>query len=123
VWQQENSPAHIVAKWKLDEKGIPVGFDAEIRRRPETELPSYDLKNYRAEWVVLDQNGKKVVGAQQELEGIGVPQTITAKWVASDAKVLRFELRLYRPTGFLATTKRIVWRMPDLGLDNSDNPE
>jgi hypothetical protein len=123
VWQQENSPAHIVAKWRVDEKGIPVGFEAEIQRRPETELPSYDLKNYRVEWLVLDQNGKKVVGAQQELEGVGAPQKITAKWAPGDAKLLRFELRLYRPTGFLAMTKRIVWRMPDLGLDDSDNPE
>ncbi|HVJ08377.1 MAG TPA: glycoside hydrolase family 2 TIM barrel-domain containing protein [Acidisarcina sp.] len=123
AWQMENSPAHIEVKWRYDDKGTPVGFTAGIRRRAENELPSYDLKNYRVEWVVLDQNGKKIAGSEQELTAVGPPQEIIAKWAASDAKVLHFEMRLYRPTGFLAMKKNIVWRTPELGLDDGDNPE
>jgi beta-glucuronidase len=123
AWQQENSPAHIEAEWNCDANGVPVGFHAEIRRRQENELPSYDLENYRAKWVVLNQSGKQIAGSQLQLGMIGAPQEISAQWSAGDAKVLSFELRLYRPTGFLAATKRIVWRTPELGMDDGDNPE
>jgi beta-galactosidase/beta-glucuronidase len=122
AWQEENAPAHIVARWKVDSKGVPIGIDMEIRRKAENELPSYDLENYRAEWIVSDQSGKQIAGSTQDLGHMGMSATISAEWAAGEAKILRGELRLYRPTGFLAVKKRIVWKMPDLGLDDGDNP-
>lgn len=121
AWQQENAPAKIHVIWNFDSKGIPVGFAAEIQRRPENELPSYPLLNYRMEWDVVDQLGKTIASSRNDLETIGPPQTVSAHWEAVNAGKLRLELRLYRPTGFLAVVESRTWRMPGPGSDDGQD--
>jgi len=123
AWQEENAPAHVEVRWKFDGKGVPIGFDAVVQRRPETELPSYDLKNYRLEWELLDQAGKKLASARQEITSVAAPEAVSTNWNAGDTKILHLALRLYRPTGFLALEKKLVWRVPNPGMDDGDNAE
>lgn len=115
AWRKENEPAHIHLHWDYDQDGTPVGFSAEIGCRHVQEIPSYPLIHYRASWVVYDADGGKVATDDQPLSNIGTAQTISGAWKSKDHKFLHLELRLYRPTGFLAQTEELVWRVPELG--------
>lgn len=59
VWQKENSPAEVHLHWIYDRDSIPIGFSAEVSRRPIEQIPSYPLMNYRARWVVYDAMARK----------------------------------------------------------------
>lgn len=115
VWKTENEPAHIALNWSLDAHGAPTGFTAKIARRPLTEIPSYALKNYRVQWTVYDAGGHVIAKGSQQLPEIGNALTLTGSWKRAHPGFLHLELRLYRPTGFLAQTGQIAWRVPSMG--------
>lgn len=126
VWKQENSPAKIDVRWDYDEKGSPVGFAATISRRPEEEIPSYPLVNYRAEWRLLDANNRIVAKGSKVLPTIGPAQTLTHRWQVLNTDALRLEVVLYRPTDFTAARKVAFWQNPEEGASrdpgvNSEN--
>ena len=115
VWQQENAPAHMQLNWRYDAKGVPTGFDATIARRSEQEIPSYPLRDYRVEWRVVDSVGAKIAADQKTLLPMGPAQTVGGNWGEVKSPMLRVELSLYRPTGFLALRKTLTWRTPQEG--------
>jgi beta-galactosidase/beta-glucuronidase len=115
VWQEENEPAHLNGVWVFDPNGVPTGFCLTVMRRSETELPSYLLTNYRIEWTLLDQENNVIDHSTKTLQQIGDPQTLTGHWQRHDAKALRLELRLYRPTGFVALKRMLSWSDPARG--------
>ncbi|HEX4020915.1 MAG TPA: glycoside hydrolase family 2 TIM barrel-domain containing protein [Acidobacteriaceae bacterium] len=124
VWRQENEPAHIHLHWTLDSNGIPAGFSADIARRSIQEIPSYPLVHYRAQWMVYSADGKEIATGDQPVTSMETAQTILGKWTVKDPTYLHLELRLYRPTGFLAQTGELVWRYPELGgFDGATPPQ
>ncbi len=130
VWQEENSPAHVDLDWNYDANGAPIGFHATIARRSEQEIPSYPLIDYHAEWRVLDAENHVIAGDAQPLAEIGPAQNFTRSWPAQKTTGLRLELLLYRPTGFLAARKILIWHDPhvsgvtpaDFDTDGLDTP-
>jgi beta-glucuronidase len=115
VWQRENEPAKLEASWTFDAKGTPNGFTASIARRAETELPSYDLLNYRLEWRVIDIAGKQINSGQEMFANIGAPRTVSAHWDAPESKNLHLQINLIRPTGFTAVKRSMSWNVPQTG--------
>jgi beta-glucuronidase len=121
VWQEMNAPAHVDLVWAYDEKGIPAGFRASVRRRSEQEIPSYPLVDYVLEWRLLDSAGTKIAGNVQTLAPMGPDQAVEGTWPAGKSQSLRLELVLYRPTGFVALRKTLTWLNPrQLGLTPQD---
>jgi beta-glucuronidase len=115
VWQRENEPAQLELSWNYDAKGTPDGFIAGIARRPETDLPSYELLNYHLEWRVVDVAGKQISAGQETFADIGAPRSVTARWQAPDSKNLHLEVNLMRPTGFAAVKRSMNWNAPETG--------
>lgn len=120
VWRKENAPAKLNINWMFGAKGTPQGFRANIERRPETDLPSYPLVNYRAEWTVTDQAGKAIARGSKTLDRMGSPQELSQSWAVSESGAFRVEFDLYRPTGFLAQRKVLSWVAPGTGAFHAD---
>jgi beta-glucuronidase len=115
VWQRENEPAQVMLAWSYDAKGAPDGFTATIARRPETELPSYELLNYQLQWRLLDAAGKEVSAGVRTFAAIGAPQTVSERWNSADTSDYHLELNLMRPTGFTAVKRSMDWSAPRTG--------
>ncbi len=115
VWQELNTPAHVEIAWRYDAQRRPVGFQASIARRRPDEIPSYELRGYRAEWEVRDEDGTKISTGEKALPDIGPPQSLEASWTTATTNSLRIRLRLYRPTGFVAAEKIVEWWNPRSG--------
>lgn len=109
VWQEENAPAHVSVEWQYNPARQPVGFRARLERRGPDEIPSYILRNYRVEWELRDDDNAKLAGGEKSLPEIGPPQSLEATWQPAKTKSLRLRLRVYRPTGFIATESSLEW--------------
>jgi beta-glucuronidase len=116
AWQDLNSPARVTMEWHYDANRLPVGFRATIERRGANEIPSYTLRGYRVTWEVQDDDNRALATGQNALPEIGPPQTIDATWKrAAPTKSVHLLLRLYRPSGFVATEKTLEWWQPRPG--------
>jgi len=109
VWQEENAPARVSVEWQYNPARQPIGFRARLARRRPDEIPSYILRNYRVEWELRDDDNAKLAGGEKSLPEIGPPQSLEATWQPAKTKSLRLRLRLYRPTGFIATESSLEW--------------
>jgi hypothetical protein len=112
VWKELNRPARLAFEWTWDEHGRPVGFKATVERRAAAELPSYDLRGYRAQWEVRDHDGTTLASGSKELPVIGPPATVGATWPASSSREIRLRVRVVRPTGFVAADCTERWWEP-----------
>jgi beta-glucuronidase len=115
VWQELNSPARLRVEWNYDPQRRPAGFHATIERRRPDEIPSYTLRDYRLVWELRDNDNNKLSSGEKTLPEIGPPQTLDANWLPQATKSLRLNLRLYRPTGFVAGEKTLDWWEPRSG--------
>ena len=116
AWQELNSPAHVNLEWLFDANRLPAGFRATIERRGPDEIPSYALRGYRVTWQVQDDDSHPLATGQRTLPEIGPPQTIEADCkMAAPSKSLHLLLRLYRPSGLVATEKTLDWWQPRPG--------
>jgi beta-glucuronidase len=115
VWQELNAPARVTAEWQYDSQRRPVGFRASIERRRPDEIPSYTLRNYRADWELRDDDIALLASGSKALPEIGPPQALDAQWPAAASKSLRLRLRVYRPTGFVAAEKTLDWWFENAG--------
>ena len=109
AWAEENSPALVDVHFSLPESGAPTGFRAVVSRRPESSLPSYALRGYRAEWEVRDAVGALFAQGSREIEEIGSPRTVEYNWPESKSQGYRLTFRLVRPTGFTAFERTVDW--------------
>jgi beta-glucuronidase len=115
VWKEETSPAHLRVDWTLGAGRRPTGFRASVARRAPTELPSYELRGYRYEWEACDEDGALVAEGAGELPVIGPAAAIEGAWPVSTSRELRLDLRVLRPTGFVAGERRERWWEPTFG--------
>lgn len=117
LWRELNAPATIALSWNpLTTYTPPAGFRATIARRGETEIPSYTLRGYRLVWEAWDDDDRRIAGGEQMLPEVGPAFTVAASWQAPTTKSVRLVLRLYRPTGFLATEQTLSWWQPRSGV-------
>jgi beta-glucuronidase len=116
LWRELNAPATIALSWNpLTTYTPPAGFRATIARRGEAEIPSYELRGYRAVWEAWDDDDLRIGGGEQMLPDIGAASTVEAAWQVPTTKSVRLVVRLYRPTGFLATEQTLRWWQPRSG--------
>ena len=82
VWKELNASASITAQWVGASGGkAPGGFSATVVPRSERDLPYYALRDYQLTWKILDEKGKRLAGAEQQLAsacGAGVGVGLTA---------------------------------------------
>ena len=116
VWKELNAPARIEAAFTGTPNDTPAGFNATIRRRPYTELPSYPLHDYRLHWEVRDRDGALVASGDRDFADLDQPATVSGTWQPKPTMLgLTLELTLARPTGFVAADKRVQWLLPRSG--------
>jgi beta-glucuronidase len=120
LWRELNAPATIEVNWNpLTTYTPPAGFRATIARRGESEIPSYALSGYRLVWEAFDEHDRPVGAGEQLVPDAGPTFTATASWQPPSAtRSLKLRLRLYRPTGFLAAERTVVWWQPRSGVQN-----
>ena len=122
AWKERNSPAPIEAAFTGGPYSPPAGFHATSSRRPYTDLPSYPLHDYRLHWEVRDQTNTLVASGDREFADLEQPATVSGAWQPKDTVIgVTLELTLTRPTGFVATEKRVEWLLPRSGGQNVED--
>ena len=109
AWKEATSPARVSVAWTMGEGRRPSGFRATISRRPDTELPSYELRGYRVEWQARDHAGALLAEGAAELPTVGAPAAVEGRWPATASREVRLSLRVLRPTGFVAAERLERW--------------
>jgi len=109
LWREENSPAIVDLLWTQQAWQPPTGFSATVSRRPESTIPSYILRSYRAEWELHGADGTLVEEGSAELPDIGSPHTVTAAFRTREKRGMELTFRLRRPTGYIAIEKTLNW--------------
>jgi len=109
AWREATSPVRLSLSWTRERFGPPVGFRATVERRPLSELPSYALRGYRAEWEARDHHGVVLASGVRDLPDIGDPATVEGAWPESESREIRLVLRVVRPTGFVAGEREERW--------------
>lgn len=112
VWREETSPVRLQIDWTRDSAYpfVPVGFTAQIDRRPAGDLPSYSLHDYHAVWELRDEQNKLLQRGENKLGEIGSPVQIAQPFLKPASLSWTLRLDVYRPTGFLALRREITWR-------------
>jgi beta-glucuronidase len=120
LWRELNAPATIEVSWNpLTTYTPPAGFRAKIARRGAAEIPSYALSGYRLVWEARDEHDRAVGSGEQLMPDVGPAFTASASWQSPSAtRSLKLSLRLYRPTGFLAAEKDLIWWQPRSGVQD-----
>lgn len=110
VWREENAPARLTLGWEQPNPYVaPVGFRLTIEARAATEIPSYMLRGYRVAWEARDEDNSLIGASEKTLPDIGAAQALTESLPARRLKTVTLRVRLYRPTGFVAAEKTLVW--------------
>ncbi len=118
AWKEATSPARVQAAWRYNAEQRPVGFQATVSRRPANEIPSYELRGYRAVWETRDVDGKLVGSGDVTLPTVGAAAIVEGSWTASPSRALDLRLRLLRPTGFAAAEAALrFWEPRPGGMD------
>lgn len=118
AWKDAAAPARVQLAWRYDAQRKPVGFKATVSRRPATEIPSYDLRGYRAAWEARDVDGRLVASGDAPLPTIGAPAIVEGSWTASPSRALDLRLRVFRSTGFAAAEAALrFWEPRPGGMD------
>ncbi len=115
AWRERNSPARLELAWTRGADGRPTGFHATVARRPPTEIPSYELRGYRAVWEARDHDGTLLASGSSELPVIGDPAKLDGSWPRTTSREVRLTFRVLRPTGFVAAERLERWWEPRSG--------
>lgn len=100
VWQKLNEPVNIGLVLKLDAENYPIGFVANVRRKPLNALPSYPLRGYEAVWELRDRDGNLLKQGRQALPDLEQTQTITAIWPKEEFARETLTLNILDPQGY-----------------------
>jgi beta-glucuronidase len=113
VWKELNAPARVSVEWN-DPYKTPTAFAARIARRPESEIPSYTLRGYRAEWEVRDADDRTVATGSAALPEVDTTE-VRGAWSGVASRSLKLSLRLLRPSGSVALKQDFLWWEPRSG--------
>ncbi|HEV6967047.1 glycoside hydrolase family 2 protein [Roseateles sp.] len=99
AYQQRNAPLTAQLGWTWDDDGL-AGFQARLQANAPTQLPSYPLMGYRAEWRMLDRDGRLIGQGAQTLPDLATPFMLRGRWPAEKELVAaRLRLRVLAPDG------------------------
>ncbi|RWN62294.1 glycoside hydrolase family 2 TIM barrel-domain containing protein [Mesorhizobium sp.] len=116
LWRELNAPAKVALDWSPPMMYTPPeGFRATVTRRGPEEIPSYSLRRYRVVWEARDDDDQLVAKGERVLPDVGNAQVVEGTWAAPATKAVTLTLRLYRPTGFLASETTLSWWEPRSG--------
>jgi len=102
AYQQRNAPLTAQLAWRWADDGL-AGFQARLQANAPTQLPSYPLLDYRAEWRMLDRDGRLIGQGAQTLPDLATPFTLQGAWPAEKQLVAaRLQLRVLAPDGAIA---------------------
>jgi len=102
AYQQRNAPLAAQLGWRWAGDGL-AGFEARLQANAATQLPSYPLLGYRAEWRMQDRDGRLIGQGVQTLPDLAAPFTLQGRWPAEKQLVAaRLQLRVLAPDGATA---------------------
>jgi beta-galactosidase/beta-glucuronidase len=115
AWREATSPARLDVRWRKEPWSPPSGFEVVAERRPPTDLPSYELRGYRAEFEARDHDGTLLAEGSREVPTLGPPFTLVVDLPPVTSREVRVLVRLRRPTGFVAASRSLRWWDPRSG--------
>jgi beta-glucuronidase len=109
AYRDRTAPLTSALAWTHSDRGLN-GFNAVLRRNPITQIPSYPLLGYRAEWRVLDRDGAHIGEGSQALPGLDSPFTLSGTWpVPENLKEATLRLRVIGPDGTLVLERQLSY--------------
>lgn len=107
AYEQRHVPLGCQLSWLTDSAGL-AGFRAVLQRNAVTQLPSYPLQGYRAEWRLQDRDGRRVFEGSQPLPDLDAPFVLQGAWAArKDLTDAVLRLRVWAPDGAVALDTRL----------------
>lgn len=107
AYQQRNAPLTARLGWAWTGDGL-TGFQAVLQANGATQLPSFPLLGYRAEWRMMDRDGRLIAQGAQEMPTLSTPFTLQGRWPAEQRLVAAtLRLRVFAPDGALALDTRL----------------
>jgi beta-glucuronidase len=99
AYRDRTVPLTAELAWVHSDQGL-TGFKAVLQRNAITQIPSYPLAGYRAEWRMLDRDGVHLGEGSQALSDLDTPFTLNGAWpVAENLKEATLRLRVIGPDG------------------------
>jgi beta-glucuronidase len=107
AYQQRNAPLKAQLGWTWASDGL-AGFKAVLQANGATQLPSYPLLGYRADWRMMDRDGRLIGQGSQVMPDLSAPFTLQGQWPAEKSLVAAtLNLRVFAPDGALALDTRM----------------
>jgi beta-glucuronidase len=111
VWKEMNAAAKIDAQWTRSANAGVTGFSASVAPNAERDLPYYRLHGYVLAWILLDEKGVAVSGAEHRYEDLDHAEQLTGSLPAQAAgHALRLVVKLMSPTGDVAAERMLEWQ-------------
>jgi beta-glucuronidase len=114
LWHELNAPARVTVAWNQTYE-TPTAFRATLVPRNETEIPSYRLRGWLADWEVRDDDDRSLAKGSLALGELAGPREISGAWAPASSKALKLRFRLVRPDGSLALDETFSWWQPRAG--------
>jgi beta-glucuronidase len=115
AYKQRNAPMKAQLGWMWQGDGL-AGFNAELQANSHQQLPSYPLLGYRAEWRMLDRDGRLIGQGTQALPDLAAAFTLQGAWPAEKHLVAAtLRLRVLAPDGTEAFASRLEFAALRLG--------
>ena len=109
AYRDRTAPLTAELAWANSDRGL-TGFKAVLRRNAITQIPSYPLAGYRAEWRMLDRDGVHLGEGGQTLPDLDVPFTLNGTWpVSVNLKEATLRLRVTGPDGSLVLEQQLPY--------------
>jgi len=109
AYRDRTAPLTVELGWARSDQGL-AGFKAVLRRNPITQIPSYPLAGYRAEWRVSDRDGEHLGEGSQALPDLDKPFTLNGTWPApANLKEATLRLRVIGPDGTLVLEQQLPY--------------
>ncbi len=109
AYRDRTAPLTVELGWVNSDQGL-TGFKAVLRRNPITQIPSYPLAGYRAEWRMSDRDGVHLGEGTQVLSDLDKPFTLNGAWpVPGDLKEATLRLRVIGPDGTLVLEQQLPY--------------
>jgi hypothetical protein len=110
VWKSLTSPANITLQWTGPQGREPSGFSLEVRPHTVSELPFYELRDYKLDWRVVDDQGISLAVGEREVADLSEAMRVAGVLTPSvQSKTLRLIVTLTAPTGLVADTETLEW--------------
>jgi beta-glucuronidase len=100
VWEKANQPVVFSGeKWVYDGKGNRAGFEVELSPRTFRDIPSYPLRNGRANWELRDRDGRLITVGEQSVPELLPGIVVHGAWDGNTSPWLHLQVTFFDAMG------------------------